>query len=90
MATIEMRSKSQITMPRDVVSELNLSEGDKFEVRVKDGTIFMIPVAVYPKSYVSALEKAASDTAEAYRRGELPHYEDPESLLAALHAEVFD
>jgi len=42
-------------MPRKVVSQLSLSEGDKFEVRVKDGNIFLIPVAVYPKSHVSAL-----------------------------------
>ena len=88
MTTIEMRSKSQITMPREIVSKLNLSEGDKFEVRVKDGTIFLIPVAVYPKNYVAMLEKAASDTAEAYKRGELTAFENPDDLLAALHAEA--
>jgi AbrB family looped-hinge helix DNA binding protein len=86
--TIEMRSKSQITIPREVVSELSLSEGDKFDVRVKNGTIFLIPVAVYPKSYVSALEKAAADTAEAYKRGELTAYDNPQDLIAALHAEA--
>ena len=88
MATIKMRSKSQITIPSEIVSELNLSEGDNFEVRVKNGTIFLIPVAVYPKSYVSALEQAAFDTSEAYKRGELTAFENPEDLLAALHAEV--
>jgi AbrB family looped-hinge helix DNA binding protein len=85
---IEMRSKSQITMPREIVSELNLSEGDKFEVRAKNGAISLIPVAVYPKSYVSALEKAAAETAEAYKRGELTAFDNPEDLLASLHAEV--
>ena len=86
--TIEMRSKSQITVPREVVSELNLSEGDKFEVRVKNGMIFLIPVAVYPKSYVAALEKAAAETAEQYKRGELAAFDSPDDLIAALHAEV--
>jgi len=83
--TIEMRSKSQITMPREIVSELGLSEGDKFEVRIKGGAIFLIPVAVYPKSYVTALEKAAAETAEAYKRGELTAFDTPEDLLAVLH-----
>ncbi|MCL2047977.1 MAG: AbrB/MazE/SpoVT family DNA-binding domain-containing protein [Defluviitaleaceae bacterium] len=86
--TIEMRSKSQVTIPREVVSELSLSEGDKFDVRVKNGTIFLIPVAVYPKSYVSALEKAAGDAVNAYRRGELTAYDNAQELIAALHAEV--
>ena len=88
--TIEMRSKSQITMPREVVSQLSLSEGDKFEVRVKDGNIFLIPVAVYPKSYISALEKAAAETAEAYRHGKIMGFDKPEDLIAALHAEDDD
>ena len=85
--TIEMRSKSQITIPREVVSELSLSEGDRFDVRVKNGTIFLIPVAVYPKSYVSALEKAAGDALKAYKRGELTAYDNPQDLISALHAE---
>jgi AbrB family looped-hinge helix DNA binding protein len=83
---IEMRSKSQITMPREIVSELKLSEGDKFEVCVKDGTIYLIPVAVYPKSYVTALEAAATETAEAYRRGKITAFDNPEDLITALHA----
>ena len=86
--TIEMRSKSQITMPREIVSQLNLSEGDKFEVCVKDGAIFLIPVAVYPKSYIDALEAAAAETSGAYKRGELIAFDKPEDLLASLHAEV--
>ena len=88
--TIEMRSKSQITMPREVVSQLNLSEGDRFEVHVKGGTIFLVPVAVYPKSYVAALEKAAAETAEAYRHGKITAFDNPDDLLAVLHAEADD
>ena len=75
-------------IPREIVSELNLTEGDKFEAFVKNGTIFLIPVAVYPKSYVSALEKAAAEITEAYKHGELTAFDKPEDLLAALHAEV--
>ena len=86
--TIEMRSKAQITMPREVVTELNLSEGDKFEVYVKGGAIFFVPVAVYPKSYVEALEAAAAETAEAYKHGKINAFDNPEDLIASLHSEV--
>ena len=85
--TIEMRSKSQITIPHEIITQLNLSEGDRFEVHVKDGSIFLVPVAVYPKSYVSALEKAVAETAEAYKHGKITAYENPDDLLAALHSE---
>jgi AbrB family looped-hinge helix DNA binding protein len=88
--TVELRSKSQITVPREVVSQLELSEGDKLEVQIKDGMICLVPVAVYPKSYVAALERAAADTAEAYKRGEITAFSEPNDLLSMLHKEVGD
>jgi AbrB family looped-hinge helix DNA binding protein len=86
--TVELRSKAQITVPHEVVSQLSLSEGDKLEVIVKNGAIYLVPVAVYPKSYVAALERAAAEAAEAYKRGEIEAFDDPADLLSALHAEV--
>ena len=85
--TVEMRSKSQVTIPREIVAQLSLSEGDKLEVHVKGGTIYLVPVAVYPKSYISALEAAATETAEAYRHGKITAFDNPEDLLSVLHAE---
>ena len=82
-----MRSKSQITIPCEVVSQLKLSEGDRFEVHVKGGAIFLVPVAVYPKSYVFALEKAAAETAEAYKHGKIAAFDNHDDLFAVLHAE---
>jgi len=48
----ELRAKAQVTVPREIVSELGLNEGDKFEVSVQNGAIYMILVVVYPKRYV--------------------------------------
>ena len=53
---------------------MKLSEGDKFEVYVKNGAIYLVPVAVYPKSYIMALEAAAAETAEAYKYGRITAY----------------
>jgi AbrB family looped-hinge helix DNA binding protein len=49
---IELRRKSQITLPKEIVKELNLLEGDKFEVNVVNGVITLEPVAIYPKEYL--------------------------------------
>ncbi len=53
---IELRKKSQVTIPKEIVTELNLNEGDHLDISVKDGLIVIEPVAVYSKSYIKKLE----------------------------------
>ncbi len=53
---VELRKKSQITIPKEIVVELNINEGDHLDVSVKDGVIIIEPVAVYSKSYIKKLE----------------------------------
>ena len=52
---IELRKKSQVTLPKEVVKNLNLQEGDKFEVSIENGSIKLEPVAIYPKEYILKL-----------------------------------
>ena len=52
---IELRKKSQITLPKEIVKELNLQEGDKFEVTIENGCIRFEPVSIYPKEYIMKL-----------------------------------
>jgi AbrB family looped-hinge helix DNA binding protein len=54
---IELRKKSQITIPKEVVDELNLQEGDHLDVSVRNGAILIEPVGVYSKSYIQKLEE---------------------------------
>lgn len=42
----ELRTKSQITIPKDIVMKMGLREGDKLEIVEKDGVIELMPVAV--------------------------------------------
>ena len=53
----ELRQKSQVTIPKDIIVKLGLSEGDKLDIFEKDGTICIIPVVVYPKNYLSELRE---------------------------------
>ena len=86
----ELRAKAQVTVPREIVSELGLSEGDKFDVTVQDGAIYMIPVAVYPKHYVEKLEAQVNEAKALIKSGKLKLYNDADDLLSALHAESGD
>jgi len=54
---IEMRARSQITLPNEIIKNLGISEGDKFEVEERDGGVFLCPVVVYPKSKLEQLAK---------------------------------
>jgi len=54
---IELRKKSQITIPKEIIHQLNLQEKDQLEISIKDGIIIIEPVAVYSKSYIKKLEE---------------------------------
>ena len=59
----EIRGRSQITIPAEIIKKLGISEGDKFDIMEKDGGIFLCPVVVYPKDKIAKIVKESeSDT----------------------------
>ena len=80
----ELRAKSQITLPKELVDTLGLSEGDKLELFIKDGTIHMMPVVVYPKKYLDELKEEIKVTKSKIASGEQPVFENVDALLAKL------
>jgi AbrB family looped-hinge helix DNA binding protein len=80
----ELRTKSQITLPKDIVNSLGLSEGDKLEVYEKDGMICMMPVAVYPKKYVDELHGEISQLKQNIREGKQPVFDSIDELFQKL------
>ena len=80
----ELRAKSQITLPKELVDKLGLTEGDKLELFEKDGTICIMPVAVYPKRYIDELKSEIEATKEKIASGEQPVFDTVDALLAML------
>ena len=58
---IEMRARSQITLPNEIIKSLGISEGDKFEVMERNGGVFLCPVVVYPKAKLERIAKIIKD-----------------------------
>ena len=56
---VELRQKSQITIPKELVDKLGLSEGDKLDIYEQEGIICIMPVVVYPKGHINKLMKDA-------------------------------
>jgi AbrB family looped-hinge helix DNA binding protein len=82
---IELRKKSQITVPKSIIKKLNLKEGDKLEIVEKDGGIFLVPVAVYPKEYIKDLKEEISYIKEKIEKGDKENiYDDVDELIKSL------
>ncbi len=82
IATI--RKKSQITLPSEIVTKLGLSEGDQLDVREQDGTIVLLPLAVYPTKYIEDLKKEVNEIKARIASGEQPVFDTVDELFDSL------
>ncbi|MDR1157216.1 MAG: AbrB/MazE/SpoVT family DNA-binding domain-containing protein [Oscillospiraceae bacterium] len=80
----ELRAKSQITIPKEIVDKLGIAEGDKLEVTEKDGAIYLMPVVVYPKKYLDELRGEIQNTKAKIAAGERPAFDSVEALFTKL------
>lgn len=80
----ELRTKSQITIPKDIVQKMGLREGDKLEIVEKDGVIELMPVAVYPKKYLDELRGEIEEAKAKVAAGEQPVFDNVDALFEML------
>lgn len=83
----ELRKKSQITIPKDLVEKLGLKEGDKLEIFEKEGVIHIMPVVVYSKKYIYELKEEILDLKAKLASGEQPVFDSVEDLFKQLDSE---
>ena len=83
----ELRQKSQITIPKEIIVKLGLSEGDKLDIFEQDGTICMMPVVVYPKKYLDELRGEIDEAKAKIASGEQPVFDSVDALFAKLEAD---
>lgn len=80
----ELRTKSQITIPKEIITSLGLSEGDKLEIYEKDGVICLMPVTVYPKKYVDELHNEIKEIKSNISCGKTPVFDNIDELFDKL------
>lgn len=83
----ELRQKSQITIPKEIIIKLGLSEGDKLDIFEKDGSICIMPVVVYPKKYLNELREEINDVKAKIASGKQPVFDSVDALFDKLEAE---
>ena len=83
----ELRQKAQVTIPKEIIVKLGLSEGDTLDIFEKNGTICMMPVVIYPKKHLDELRKEIGDIKSKIASGEQPVFDNVDSLFDKLEAE---
>lgn len=78
----EIRGRSQITIPADLVKKMGIREGDKFEIVERDGGIFLCPVVVYPKAKIAKIAQILKDSEDAVRAQS--GYDSVDAMLADM------
>lgn len=81
---VELKSKSQITIPKSIVDSLGLEIGDTFEIIEENGQMRLFPVAIYPESTVEELKKSVDEIKKSVERGEQPVFDNIDELFEEL------
>lgn len=81
---VELKAKSQVTIPKDIVNTLQLNQGDQFEAIVDEGRIILVPVAIYPQKVVDDLVNTIDEMKLAIDNGSQPTFDSMEDLIKEL------
>ncbi len=82
----EIRGRSQVTIPAEIVKKLGIAEGDKFDITEKDGGIFMCPVVIYPKDKIAKVAKLVKDAEE--ETAKQTAFESVEDMFADMGIDI--
>ena len=64
---IEVRDRSQITIPSELVKKMGIRKGDKFEVIEREDGILLCPVVVYPKEKIEKIKEILKSSKETVK-----------------------
>ncbi len=81
---VELKAKSQVTIPKDIINSMELNQGDQFEVKEENGKIIFIPVAIYPENIIKTLKAQVNEIKESIKNGDTPVFDSIDSLFEEL------
>ncbi|MBA1337116.1 MAG: hypothetical protein HPY66_3552 [Firmicutes bacterium] len=87
---VELRQKSQVTIPADILKALNLKTGDKLEFSVQDGKIIIQPVVTIPKDqawfWTEKWQAEERIVDEQIKNGQVKSFDNIDALIEDLDA----
>jgi antitoxin MazE len=84
----EIRTNSQITIPKQIMKKLLLKEGDKIEFEVKEDEIVIRPVLIIDKTqawfWTKKWQKAEKEADEDIKAGRVKTFDEVDSIMKDL------
>lgn len=85
---VDLKQKSQVTIPRGFVKKLNLKVGDKLEIEESNGRLIITPVVVIPKDqawfYSPEWQEKEQEVDKQKREGKIHKASNKEELFNKL------
>jgi looped-hinge helix DNA binding domain, AbrB family len=85
---VDLKQKSQVTIPKKIVKKLNLKVGDKLDVEEEEGSLIITPVVVVPKNqawfFGKEWQKSEKEVDEQIQKGEIYTSNTKEELFQDL------
>lgn len=85
---VELKQKSQVTIPMDFVKMLDLKAGDKLDVEVIDGKLVITPVIIVPKDqawyYTPEWQVREHEVDKQIKEGQIHTVDSKEQLFKNL------
>jgi len=86
---VNLKTKSQVTIPKQIVKKLNLKPGDKLEFSLDDDRIIIKPVAIVDRSqawfYTPEWQEGEKEVDRQIREGKIHSAEDLDELYKKLN-----
>lgn len=85
---VNLKQKSQVTIPKELVQKFNLRIGDKLDIDEKDGKIIITPVVIIPKDqvwyYSNKWQQMEQEVDEQMDKGQVYKVKSKEELFKGL------
>ena len=88
---VELRQKSQVTIPADILKALNLKTGDKLEFTVQAGKIILQPMVTVPKDqawfWTKNWQAAEKEVDKQIKNGKVKSFDNVDDAIRFLDSE---
>ena len=87
----QLRGRSQITIPKNIIESLGLKEGDHLNIEIENGKIIVKPVVMVPKNqawfWTDEWQEAEKEVDEDIRTGRIKTANNLDELMKGLKDE---
>jgi len=84
----QIREKSQITIPKDLIKKLNLKTGDNIDIDIENGMIIIKPVVIIPKAqawfWSKEWQQGESQAEKDIENGQVKRFNSTQELFEDL------